>query len=86
MQVITVDQLLSALRITHETIQAMFNAIFHAVWQNIMTVIPTLISDISSHNWNGASAHALALVGGIVLLYHLVRRKPLAALTAVTKN
>jgi len=74
MQIITLEQLIEAWRLSRETVQSFYGLIIDACWQNMGIYLDQFVNAIKEHVWGALIVSIIILAGIAMLLYRLIIR------------
>lgn len=83
MQVFTIQMLLDLVHQANEIKQMLFDTLLSAALQNVLTFVGSVWAVVVRHDWSALPMKLFLLVGGIALVYRLVRSKPFMALKSI---
>lgn len=83
MQIFTPQMLLEMFRQIQEVKQMLFDTILAAASRNVLEYFGDSWAALVRHNWHSLPTVLVCFIGGVTLLYCLVRSKPLMTLRSI---
>lgn len=73
MQIFTVEMLIQMYTQSREIAQELFSVLIAAAWDDVAVSLGGIFTALTSQSWNELLVQALLLIGGLVMLFRLIR-------------
>lgn len=85
MQIFTTELLIQAYVQSREIARAIFGALIETIWSNMAVFFPALFEAIAAGDWDETTLRILVLVGGMIVLFRLIRKIPLKIFNSINE-
>ena len=80
MQIFTVEMLIQMYTQSREIAQELFGVLIAAAWDSVAASLGGTFTALSSQSWNELLVQVLLLIGGLTMLFRLIRNNLLSTL------
>lgn len=83
MQIFTTQIVLDTIHQVHEVKQMFFDVLLANAFRNVLGYFAEIWTALIQHNWHFLLVGVIGCIGGVTLIYRLVRSKPLMAFRSI---
>ena len=73
MQIFTIEMLIQMYTQSREIAQELFGVLIAAAWDSVAASLGGIVPALTSQSWNELLVQILLLIGGLVMLFRLIR-------------